>query len=734
MSIITDIVKRTDAKLAEQEQKLAISHHPELAGREHVLVQRASGVMMEEMAAFADYATVYKTYTWVKKAISVLANNFAPLPVRVVDADSEEQLDHPVSRLLTSVNDEMSAVDLWEIYIVHKMLGGETFFEIVDNRSGEPLEMWPRRPDQVGLQPDVSDERRHFPRVAQYVWPDEDRPIDPEHMWHDKFYNPESQWRGLAPIAAVRAGIVIDLFAQAWSKAFLQRGARPDYALVAQQGITKTEKEELEFSLTQKFGGIQNTHKPIILEEGITDIKTFSFAPKDIEWLEQRKFARDEVGATFGVPDGLMGYGREAYDNSDKLNANMLALWTLTLGPLVNRRDIGLTHFFTKVRPMLEPGQRVETDTSGVGALQEDDGPKIDKAKTLFSIGVPFNMIDERLDLGFGEIPGGDVGYLPVNLLPVGSAIREEPAPNGDGDGPPADEEPEDEPDEEEQEPGENGQASFAPPRTKQGIEYGSDRHKALWDQHRTRLSGHERAMQRELKRQFQRQQNDVLRRFRELAGSGSKGQKVTIELPSAGDLFNRREQVRLFVEVFTPYFTRAANDFGETQAGEFGIDFDLRDPLQEAALKKQALVFAEEVNDTTLAGIRGALSQTLEEGLSIPASQDLLNDVFDGRKSDFETERIARTELSKSATTGNLSAARQAQSLGLKLRKGWLSALGTRTRDTHIAAHIRYQRNPIAIEDNFQVGACSGPGPAQTGCAEEDVNCRCTPTFEVIR
>ncbi|MTV78241.1 phage portal protein, partial [Streptococcus pneumoniae] len=84
-------------------------------------------------------------------------------------------------------------------------------------------------------------------------------------------------WRGLAPIAAVREGIIIDLFSRAWRKNFMRRGARPDYALVAPQGITKTERDELEASLIQKFSGAENWHKPIILEEGVTDIKTFSF-------------------------------------------------------------------------------------------------------------------------------------------------------------------------------------------------------------------------------------------------------------------------------------------------------------------------------------------------------------------------------------------------------------------------------------------------------------------------
>ena len=121
-------------------------------------------------------------------------------------------------------------------------------------------------------------------------------------MLHDRFHNPLNVWRGISPIAAVRAGVTIDLFAQAWSKTFLQRGARPDYAIQSRIALTKDERERLEAETAGKYGGPDGWHKPMILDDG-AEVKTFSFAPKDIEWLEQRRFSRDEVGAIFGVPD-----------------------------------------------------------------------------------------------------------------------------------------------------------------------------------------------------------------------------------------------------------------------------------------------------------------------------------------------------------------------------------------------------------------------------------------------
>jgi HK97 family phage portal protein len=405
-----------------RQARKAISYKPELEGRVHILSQEA-GQAVAELEGYTDYCQVYGVYTWVRKAIDKIADNLAPLPVRVVEGDGEALDDHAISRLLATGNDSTNPADLWRRWVVHMMLGGEAFLEVVGSRpggGGKPLELWPRRPDWVKVLPDVAPERRLYPRVAGYLYSQEggrdEVAIEPEAMVHSRFYNPLSPWRGLAPIAAVREGITIDLFAQAWSKRFLKQGARPDYAVIAPEGITRTEREDLQAQLMQEYSGAENWHKPIVLEQRITDIRPFSFAPKDIEWLEQRKFSRDEVGAIFGVPDEIMGFGRDTYENFETA---LKVLWVLTLVPLAGHRDMSLTHFFSRVRADLKPGQRIETDLSAVGVLQEDIGPKLEHASRLWAMAVPFNVIDERLKLGIGPIPGGDVGYLPYALMPL---------------------------------------------------------------------------------------------------------------------------------------------------------------------------------------------------------------------------------------------------------------------------------------------------------------------------
>jgi len=412
MSFLAGVRRQVQAWDTTKAPKQQPAAKPDLLARERV--SSYGGTQAAELQdGYASYAAVYRSYTWVRRAIDVTANNIVSLPVRVVDANDKPLDNHPVSMLLRAGNDQMTPQQVWSHWLNNMYLGGEGPLEIIDDLRGNPLWLWPRRPDLVMVRTDTTPERANYPTVAGYVVMPEaangasGSPIDvpPGNMVFDKFVNPLNPWRGLAPITALRTSIIIDVFAQAWAKTFLQRGARPDYALMAPQGITRTEKERIQAELMFNFSGPDNWHKPIVLEDGITDIKTFSFPPSDMEWVEQRQFTQNEVGALFGVPDEIMGYGKDTYEN---FQTALQVFWTLTLRPLCDHRDQALTHHFATKRPLLAPGERIATDYSGVGVLQEDKVPKVDMAVKLWQIGVPFNTLDEQLGLGIGPIEGGE--------------------------------------------------------------------------------------------------------------------------------------------------------------------------------------------------------------------------------------------------------------------------------------------------------------------------------------
>lgn len=251
--------------------------------------------------------------------------------------------------------------------------------------------------------------------------------------------------------------------------------------------------------------------------------------------------------------------------------------------------------------------------------------------------------------------------------------------------------------------------------------------------------------MGRELKRQFQRQQNEVLRRLRERQGdeglvlSWQKQVKSGV-IPDISELANWPEEIRVFAETHRQIFEEAVATFGQAQLvellGAIAIDFDLRNPLVADAIKSMLIQFAEDINRTTQARMIDVLRQILPEaeegGWGIPQIQreiyERISQVYNVRKADYETERIARTEMLKASNMGSIEGMRQSGVVG---RKGWLSALDDRTRTPakgdafdHVGAH----GEEVGLNEKFQRTGepLDHPGDP-SGSLANIINCRCS-------
>ncbi len=412
---MTDLLTRiTDLARTNPRSKSLVDLHPEVLDRVHVMtVLHNEQPQMYGSYSYLNAITDYECHVWVRKAVLTIANNLKGLPLKIMRGN--QVIDsYDLLKLLSDVNDTMSSADLWMWWTVDMLLGGEAPWELVKKaRSGYGSpnggygEIWPRQPHTLSLI--AAPNKQRYYKIAQYKIDDglgDPYTLAPDELIHFKFYNPGNPWRGIAPISAVRMAIVIDQYAQAWSRLFFRNSARPDYALIAPQGLTPSERDDIEKKLEQKFGGAANAHKPIVLEQGVSDIKILTHPPKDMEWVEQRKMSREEVGAIFGVPDEIMGWGRDTYENFATAER---VLWTLTILPLTALRDTHLTEYFRRVGA-LRPDETIFTDVSGVSALKKDMTALITQASSLFDRGVPWRVINDMLGLGLPEFEGWERG------------------------------------------------------------------------------------------------------------------------------------------------------------------------------------------------------------------------------------------------------------------------------------------------------------------------------------
>jgi len=689
--------------------------HPELQWRLPILRAFSDADPTALRDDFHSNAEIFSTHIWVYKAIKVLKDNIAPLYLRVVQGSGQDldPLDeHPFSQLLQSPNPSMSSADFWEEWVVDQMLSGEWGIEAVRNNGAELMEFWPRQSWMVYIRKNKN--KKLYREVVEYkIDNNDDEPyiLKPDEFIHYKFYNPQNVWRGLAPIAAVRMGINIDQLSQAWSRLFFKNQARPDYALIAPEGLTKTEREEYEEYLSNFRGG-EGLHMPIILEKGITDVKPLNWAPKDLEWLEQRKLARDEIGAIFGVPDEIMGYGRNTYENFDTADR---VLWTLTITPMVRFRDRVITAWAKRYNH-IDAGQRVETDLTAIPQLQEDKSEKIEQLEKLANKGYPVNVINQWLGLGLPEIMGGDIGYLPLNMVPV---MGNPPDTNG-----------------------RSMQQSFKIAETtdQKDWHYGmgaplfdSDEHKALLKRRNALTDPFVSRMQRELKKFWQRQQNEVTRGLRDnrAFGRGKWIDKIPVmkldeegRIPPVSELFNLTNEVQAFISAFLSLVAGAVDAAGSAEVEALGLEiaFGIERPEVISAYRGILQHTAQKTQNRVWLDLVGIFEEAELEGESVPQIMERLSAYYGGLKTDWQTERIARTTITAASNLGATEA--WAQSEVVRARE-WISALiPGRTRDEHATAHGQQR----GLRESFDVGGelLQYPGDPQ-GSPGNIINCLCT-------
>lgn len=89
--------------------------------------------------------------------------------------------------------------------------------------------------------------------------------------------------------------------------------------------------------------------------------------------------------------------------------------------------------------------------------------------------------------------------------------------------------------------------------------------------------------------------------------------------------------------------------------------------------------------------------------------------------------EAILRTEMTRiyNLAHHNQQMATAQQMEGV--RKRWMATGDARTRDSHLVAHVRYMKDPIPVDQPFQVGGAQLMYPGDpAGPPEETINCRC--------
>lgn len=384
-----------------------------------------SGVPQPDIAADAPRA--YAQHPWVYACVRAIAQAAASVPLGVWrrgddgrrwPADPRE----PLGRLLQRVNPRQSFAEVIEATIIGLELSGNAYWAVERDGRGMVAELWPMRPDRVKIIPGP-----HL--VEGYVYEANGRRVafKPDEVLHFRYFSPADDFYGLSPLTAAADSIATDLFATAYNQSFFRRGARPEGIITSQVELAEDELKRLRAQFEELYSGVDNSHRVMILGADL-DWKTLGVAPKDAEFLAQRRLSREEICAVFGVPPAVVGI----YEYANYANAQLQRklFWSETVVPKLQRIAGAINE---QLAARMDDRLEVAFDPTAVPALQDDAREQAEVAATLVLRGVmTVNEVRERM-YGLPPVSWGDSWWASGALHRADDpSAAQAPAPRGE--------------------------------------------------------------------------------------------------------------------------------------------------------------------------------------------------------------------------------------------------------------------------------------------------------------
>lgn len=521
----------------------------------------------------------------------------------------EEVTEHPFLRLMKKPNPHTTNFILKELLEYDQELTGDAYIYVVRDNLGIPIQLW-RLPSQyVTIVPGQGDEF-----IKGYIYGksrDKQIAFDADEIIHFRFPNPGNMFYGLSPLEAVLDVADVNKAMDAYDIALLQNQGRPDYAIIYKGNLGKEQRERLRKEWRRIYGGVKKSGKAAILDEE-AEIKELGFTPREMAFLQGKKWTRDEIAAAYGVP-------------VSKLTAEAIPRANAEAGRVQYARDT--------IRPRI---LRIE-ETWNMELIQKFD----ERLFVAFDNPVPedkefrLKEIESRLKTGYSVINQerqidnlvpqedyGDVPLLPFNVVPLGSP-------------PPA-------------------QAGGEPKATSKDAHVCNYQDKLVSDP----MDSDERELDRTMKGIFEKQEKEALAEVQD--GIMSSNGEIDIDWS---------KWTQRIVVASLPIIRRKFKRKGDSalRAIGFGGAVDKPDSVVIALadwvdrpesvqwMKDHTLKFAAEVNKTTEKKLRLSLAEGMQNGETIPQLSKRVPQEFIKRKNN--AEMIARSEIKRAENGGQIEA-----------------------------------------------------------------------------
>ncbi|MBL4763510.1 MAG: phage portal protein [Gammaproteobacteria bacterium] len=266
----------------------------------------------------------------VWSCVVLIVENISSLPLDVYKTDSNNQRTvdkqtrlHQV--LHESPNKRQTSMEFWLQMLLNFVLRGNAYARIVRDRNGEVVALWPLAADQVEVI--VADDGN---LVYVYRFENEGLIYNENDIFHIRGIG--NGVVGMSPLEYMRSSVGLAISAQNHTSRTYRKNARRPGVMMTDSVLTPEQRKAVK----KNFGDIvTGSGSELHVLEAQFKFEPLGMSPADIQLLESRKFAVQDLARWFGVPSVLINDTGE----------------TTSLGSSVGQIVDGF--FKLKLRPML---------------------------------------------------------------------------------------------------------------------------------------------------------------------------------------------------------------------------------------------------------------------------------------------------------------------------------------------------------------------------------------------
>ena len=278
------------------------------------------------------------THAPVFTAVLILSDTMASVGAKLyrkTSAGRERATNHPLYKLLTvGPNEYMSAYEYYQIVYIDLHLRGNHYAQIIRNGAGDVVGLYPLLAQNM----EVALKGRKKVYICKSTKGSQVA-LNQDEVFHVIYIPDRSGLVGVNVFENYKRAVELSMTVEQYGKNFFENGANGSGILKHPKHLSDEAYERLRKSFKEKYQGLINSGKPIILEEGM-EYTRLSLSNEDSQFLETRRFQKSEIAAMFRIPPHMLGdMSKSTFNNMEEMSRSFVKY---TLDPLARRFESAL--------------------------------------------------------------------------------------------------------------------------------------------------------------------------------------------------------------------------------------------------------------------------------------------------------------------------------------------------------------------------------------------------------